>query len=138
MNARIDAALLLPAWQAFRQATDITPIRNAQHYERMSQLLATLWELTAGEQTNPLWDLCELVGDLVHDYEQQHHAQPQASGVDALRFLMQQHGLHQSDLPEIGSQGVVSEILSGQRDLNLRQVRALSQRFGVNVATFIG
>jgi hypothetical protein len=66
------------------------------------------------------------------------HNTMEASGVDTLRILMQQHGLHQSDLPEIGSQGVVSEILSGQRDLNLRQARALSLRFGVNVATFIG
>lgn len=48
-----------------------------------------------------------------------------------------QHGLRQSDLPEIGSQGVVSEILVGKRELNIRQVRALSERFGVSAATFI-
>jgi HTH-type transcriptional regulator/antitoxin HigA len=29
---------------------------------------------------------------------------------------MDEHELTQSDLPEIGSQGVVSEILSGKRD----------------------
>jgi HTH-type transcriptional regulator/antitoxin HigA len=50
---------------------------------------------------------------------------------------MEQHGLRQADLPEIGSQGVVSEILSGRRELNLRQIRALSERFGVSPATFI-
>jgi HTH-type transcriptional regulator/antitoxin HigA len=32
---------------------------------------------------------------------------------------------------------VVSEILSGKRELNLRQVRALGQRFGVSPATFV-
>ena len=57
--------------------------------------------------------------------------------MQALKFLMAQHGLNQSDLPEIGSQGVVSEILSGKRELNIRQVRALSQRFGVSAATFV-
>ena len=41
------------------------------------------------------------------------------------------------DLSEIGSQGVVSEILTGKRELNIRQVRALSERFGVPVATFM-
>lgn len=41
------------------------------------------------------------------------------------------------DLPEIGSQGVVSEVLAGKRELNIRQVRALSVRFGVSAATFI-
>jgi HTH-type transcriptional regulator/antitoxin HigA len=50
---------------------------------------------------------------------------------------MTQHGLKQSDLSEVGSQGVVSEILAGKRELNLRQVRALSERFGVSVATFV-
>jgi HTH-type transcriptional regulator/antitoxin HigA len=50
---------------------------------------------------------------------------------------MTQHGLRQGDLPEIGSQGVVSEILTGKRDLNVRQIRALSARFGVSIATFL-
>ncbi len=31
---------------------------------------------------------------------------------------MEQHGLKQGDMPDIGSQGVVSELLSGKRELN--------------------
>ena len=54
-----------------------------------------------------------------------------------LRFLMEQHGLSQSDLPEIGSQGVVSEILSGRRLLNARQITVLVARFGVSADLFI-
>jgi HTH-type transcriptional regulator/antitoxin HigA len=50
---------------------------------------------------------------------------------------MEQHGLRQGDLTEVGSQGVVSEILTGKRELNLRQVRALAARFSVSPATFI-
>jgi HTH-type transcriptional regulator / antitoxin HigA len=50
---------------------------------------------------------------------------------------MRQHGLTQSNLPEIGSQGVVSEILSGKRELNVRQVRALARRFGVAADAFL-
>ena len=45
--------------------------------------------------------------------------------------------LKQSDLSEIGSQCVVSEILTDKRELNIRQVRALSERFGVSAATFV-
>jgi HTH-type transcriptional regulator/antitoxin HigA len=138
MNARLNPAALLPAWEAFRQATDIGPIRDAAHYDRMSELLEALWNTTEGDESNPLWELCELVGDLVHEYEDKHHKLPEATGVDALRYLMHEHGLRQSDLPEIGSQGVVSEVLAGRRDLNIRQVKALSERFGVSPATFIG
>jgi HTH-type transcriptional regulator/antitoxin HigA len=51
--------------------------------------------------------------------------------------IMEEHGLRQSDLPEIGTQGVVSEILSGVRELNVRQLRRLAKRFGVSAAVFI-
>jgi hypothetical protein len=53
--------------------------------------------------------LVDIVGDLIEDYEAEHHPLPDVSGVPALKFLMEQHGLKQSDLHEIGSQGVVSE-----------------------------
>ena len=62
---------------------------------------------------------------------------PDAIGVDVLRLLMERDGLRQSDLPEIGSQGVVSEILRGKRDLTARQIRALGERFGVSPATIL-
>jgi HTH-type transcriptional regulator / antitoxin HigA len=50
---------------------------------------------------------------------------------------MEEHSLSQSDLPEIGSQGVVSEILNGKRKLNVRQIQALAKRFKVSPATFL-
>jgi HTH-type transcriptional regulator/antitoxin HigA len=40
-------------------------------------------------------------------------------------------------LPQIGPQGVVSEILSGRRKLNVRQIQALAARFGVEPGIFI-
>ncbi len=48
-----------------------------------------------------------------------------------LAFLMEQHGLRQCDLPEVGAQSVVSAVLAGKRALNLRQVTALTERLGV-------
>ena len=50
---------------------------------------------------------------------------------------MEEHHLTQNDLREIGTQGVVSEILNGKRKLNLRQIRLLSQRFHVSPEGFI-
>jgi HTH-type transcriptional regulator / antitoxin HigA len=54
-----------------------------------------------------------------------------------LRFLMEERGLTQKDLPEIGSRGVGSEVLAVRRRLNVRQVQALSARFGVDPGAFI-
>lgn len=49
---------------------------------------------------------------------------------------MQANGLTQKGLSEIGSQGVVSEILSGKRKLNTRQIAALASRFSVPESLF--
>ena len=75
--------------------------------------------------------------DLIADYEAAQNTLPEACGIDALKFLMEQQGVKQADLKEIGSQGVVSEILNGKRSLNVRQIKLLAERFSVSPATFI-
>jgi HTH-type transcriptional regulator/antitoxin HigA len=137
MNAPVDVKRLLPAWERFRAATDIAPIRDEAHYARMSEMLEALLDETQGDEAHPAMGLVDIVGDLIEDYEAQRHPLTEATGVQALKFLMDQHGLKQSDLADIGSQGVVSEILAGKRELNIRQVRALSERFGISAATFV-
>jgi len=137
MNAHIEVKHLLPAWESFRAATDIEPIRDEVHYRSMVTMLEVLLDEAADDESHPAMGLVDIVGDLIEDYEAQHHPLPAATGLQALKFLMEQHGLKQSDLPEIGSQGVVSEILTGKRELNVRQVRALANRFAVSPATFI-
>ena len=137
MNAIIQVKHLLPAWETFRSATNIAPIRNAVHYRRMVAMLEALLDEAGSNEKHPAMGLVDIVGDLIEDYEAAHHPLPDVTGVQALKFLMAQHGLKQSDLCEIGSQGVLSEILAGKRGLNIRQIRALSERFGVSAATFV-
>tara|TARA_B110000467_G_scaffold157495_1_gene172331 strand:+ start:718 stop:870 length:153 start_codon:yes stop_codon:yes gene_type:complete len=50
---------------------------------------------------------------------------------------MTEHNLKQKDMNEIGSQGVVSEVLNGRRKLNLRQISAIAKRFHLSVDVFI-
>ena len=137
MNAPVDMQHLLPAWEQFRAAIDISPIRDEGHYARMTKILESLLHEAGADESHPIMGLIDIVADLIDDYEAEVHPLPQTSGVDALKFLMEQHKLKQADLYEIGSQGVVSEILTGKRELNLRQVRALSERFGVSADTFL-
>ena len=137
MNAIIDMQKLLPAWEQFRAATDISPIRDEAHYARMTEMLESLLDEAGGDERHPIMGLVDIVGDLIEDYEAEQYPLPETTGIEALKFLMEQHGLKQGDLEEIGSQGVVSEILTGKRELNVRQVRALSERFGVSTATFL-
>jgi HTH-type transcriptional regulator/antitoxin HigA len=51
---------------------------------------------------------------------------------------MEEHDLKQVDLTDdLGTQSVVSEILAGKRDINIRQARALAKRFRVSPVVFI-
>lgn len=137
MKKASDIKTMLPLWEAFRVATDISPIRDEAHYAYLTTMLEALLEEISGNEAHPAIGLVDILGDLIQDYEREQHPLPETTGLDALRFLMEQHHLKQSDLPEIGSQGVVSEVLTEKRDLNVRQIRALSNRFGVSPATFL-
>jgi HTH-type transcriptional regulator/antitoxin HigA len=89
------------------------------------------------DEAHPLAELAEALALFIHSYEETHAKIREATGPEVLRSLMEAHGLTQSELPEIGSQGVVSEILSGERELNIRQIRRLAKRFGVSAVVFI-
>jgi len=54
-----------------------------------------------------------------------------------LKYLMQEHGLKQEDLTELGPLAVISEILSGRRTLNEDQSKALGKRFGCSQEIFM-
>lgn len=111
-------------------------IRSEEEYEQAVERMNQLIDEVGTVETHPLYDLLDTLGTLVHAYEEEHYRMPAVSGIDALRYLMDEHGLKQSELPEIGSQGIVSEVLNGKRTLNVRQIQALSDRFGVSPSVF--
>ena len=104
-------------------------IRNEAQYDQAVEHLNNLIDEIGTDETHPLYELLDTLGTLGHAYEEQHHPVPDCSGREMVGFLMEEHGLKQADLPEIGSQGIVSEVLSGKRELNVRQIRALAKRF---------
>lgn len=81
--------------------------------------------------------LLELVAKNIAEYESCHYPTPVTTPIEMLEFLMEQHGLEQKDLPEIGSQSLVSKILSGERKLTVEHIKKLSKRFHVSPAVFI-
>lgn len=112
-------------------------IRNEKEYNTAIKRLNELLDEIGANETHPLYSLLDTLGTLVHAYEEERHPIPDVSGAEVLRFFMDERGLTQSDLAEIGSQGVVSEILNGKRELNVRQIRALAERFNVSAAVFV-
>jgi len=115
----------------------LIPPRDAAEFEARVAQLDEVLDLIGGDEDHPLASLAARMGDVIAVYEAEHYPIAPAPAREVLRFLMQEHGLRQSDLPEIGSQGVVSEILNGKRALNTRQIQALAQRFRVDVRVFL-
>ena len=112
-------------------------IRNERDYDMAVKRLNSLLDEIGDNERHPLYGLLDTLGTLIHVYEEKHYPMPKRSASDMLRFFMEEHELTQTDLPEVGSQGVVSEVLTGKRELNLRQVRALATRFHISPAVFV-
>lgn len=125
-------------WVALHEALGLgAPIADEAQYERMLAAVEALMEAYDDCPGNPLGGLIELVTARIRDYEARMHPWPDASTpASRLAFLMEQHGLKQSELPEVGPQSVVSAVLAGKRKLNLRQARALAARFGLPLEVF--
>ncbi len=110
---------------------------NEKDYNNLIDLLDSLIDEVGNNESHPLSSLMETIGSLIETYESQNYPDMEGDAINALKTLMEEHGLKQSDLPEIGSQGVVSEIISGKRQLNVRQVKLLCERFKVSPAVFV-
>ncbi len=121
-------------WSAVRP---LLSVHTEEDYDRAVVYLNELIDEVGMDETHPLYDLLDTLGTVLHSYEEVHYKIPDVSGREMLRYFMEEHDLTQSDLPEVGSQGVVSELLSGKRELNARHMRVLAERFGVSPAVFL-
>ncbi len=121
----------------WKNVAPLLTIRNEGEYNAAVKRLNKLLDEIGDNEKHPLYSLLDTLGTLIEVYEEEHYPIPDVTGAEILRFLMDEHGLTQSDLPEVGSQGVVSEILSNKRELNVRQIRLLAKRFKVSTAVFL-
>ena len=115
----------------------ILSIRSEREYDRAVKRLNQLLDEIGSNERHPLYELMDTLGTLIHAYEEKHVLMPESTGIEILCALMEEHGLRKSDLPEIGSPRIISEVLQGRRELSVQQVRALAHRFGVSPALFI-
>ncbi|MDP2788356.1 MAG: transcriptional regulator [Pseudomonadota bacterium] len=125
-------------WESVNAALGLTgPVRDEAHYEALLAFVAECFDRFGGQESHPIFALVALVGDHIREYEDRVHPWPDTTTpASMLSYLMEEHGLKQADLPEVGPQSVVSEVLSGKRALNLRQVKTLATRFHVPMEVF--
>jgi len=125
------------AWHGLTQHVPLGPILTEADYSQRVQMLDTLLDALGANDTHPLGDLLDLLATQIEAYERQQPTLPEATPLEVLRYLMEEHGLTQTDLAEdLGGQSVVSAILRGKRQLNARHIAALAARFQVSPAVF--
>jgi HTH-type transcriptional regulator/antitoxin HigA len=118
--------------KGFPAPRPITSAAQNEHYIEVLYNLERRGRLSAAEEK-----YAELLTVLIEAYEEEHYPIHSATPVEVLEELMAANNLKQKDLaPLLGSESVVSEVLSGTRELNKRHIAKLSQRFKVSPAVF--
>lgn len=133
----LDLDQIIATWTAFDEAAHVRPIRSDIEYDRMVRLMEELVDRVGDDERHPLASLLAIVGELVADYDRDHLAISPSEPREALRFLMEQHGLRQADLSDIVAQPNLSAILNGHREISREVAKRLAERFGVGVDLFV-
>ena len=97
------------------------------------EVLTDRWE--AGEvELEPIIDY--LTQQIVK-FEEEHYPMEKPTPARMLSYFMEQHSHKQSDLKDIAPQSVISEILSGKREMNLGHIRKLAEKYHTDPSVFI-
>ncbi len=122
---------------ALVRAFPLVSIHNNAHLDEALAVIDRLLDIPDRSEAEEEYLMA--LTDLVEIYENAHVVIPPVSGVDLLRYLMEENGLTQADLvSDFGTRSIVSEVLAGKRHLALTHITRLAERFGVPADVFIG
>ena len=106
-------------------------IENDSEYEEILSEIEKLMDLDP-EPDSEEGKKLRLLGLIITDYEKDLEINQPPEPIEAIKFMMEQQGLKQRDLiPYIGSRSLVSEILSGKRNLTLEMIWVLNEHLGI-------
>ncbi len=111
------------------------PIKSDEELLAVQEVVDAL--LDSGEITPEKQDYINVLGILIHEYEEQFVSIPDLYGVELLKALIDELGLKQKDLvPVFKTESIVSAVLNGQRQFTVEHVEKLADFFKVSPAVF--
>ncbi len=137
LNVSRERQRLISAWTLIKNATGIGPIRSPADYEAMRTLADQLVDQVGTQVGHPLSDLLDVVLELMASWEDDNISVQEQSPKDMLSYLIKANGLKQTDLANIVSQGTLSNILRGKREISKQLAKKFAERFSVNVSVFL-
>ena len=81
--------------------------------------------------------LLESLGDVVYEYEREHHAIEAVAPKDSLGFLIDARGQNQEDLSAIVLQSNLAAILAGKRKISATLAGKFDKFLGVSPPLFV-
>jgi HTH-type transcriptional regulator/antitoxin HigA len=124
-------------YKALCELVPLKPITRKAEYEAAVEHLNQLLDAGGANQTHPLAGLVEALGELIQTYEKRQAPMAEAEPREVLRYLMTEHSFKQTDLAGIASQGTISDILGGRREISKALAKTLAARFHVSAAVFL-
>ena len=113
------------------------PIKTEADYVAVQEVVDTL--LDTEELTDDQKDYLNLLGMLIHEYEEKHVNIPDLAGIDVLKALVDEFSLTQEDLISMfETESATSAILSGHEKLTVEHIEKLSAFFQVSPSVFFG
>ena len=114
------------------------PPRTINNEEQLEATQAQIDRLLdQNELSSEESDYLNVLGVLVFEYEQAQESIPDLYGIELLKVLIQERQLRQKDLvPIFKTESIVSDVLSGKRQLTVRHIQELAQFFNLSPAVF--
>ncbi len=111
------------------------PIKSEQEFYAVQKVIDSL--LDTGEITPDVQDYINVLGILVHEYEENYVSIPDLSGIELLKALINELGLKQKDLvPIFKTESIVSAILRGKRQFTVEHIEKLADFFHISPSAF--
>lgn len=111
------------------------PIKSEEELLAAQTVIDTL--LDSSNITPEEQEYINLLGILIHDYEEKSVLIPDLYGVELLKAIIQEFGLKQKDLaPIFKTESIVSAILNGQRKFTVEHIEKLADFFHISPSAF--
>lgn len=117
-------------------AFPLRPIRTERELDDATDVIHSLIDLE--RPSGPERDYLGVLTDLVEAYEAEHYPDEPVSDADMLQHLLEIKGLSQATAAKGAgiAESTISEVLSGKRTLNRRQIGKLAKFFAVRAGVF--
>jgi HTH-type transcriptional regulator / antitoxin HigA len=111
------------------------PIRSKEDFIAVQKVVDAL--LDAGQLSADRREYLNLLGMIIHDYEEKTVEVTDIHGIELLHVLIEEWGLKQKELvPIFKTESIASAVLNGHRQFTIEHIEKLSEFFHISPAAF--